>query len=137
MAEPRLESPARYRMEDRMLFFFVPSLLLAGLSIWLQHQYGKNLTGLLAVVSVLMASSPYLATIAVAFLYFREERDEFQARMLSGAMLWGIGATLTVTSVWGVMEQFRLVPIFHVGWVMPLFGMFYSVALAVQRWRYK
>ena len=124
-------------MEDRMLFIGLPSFLLAGISIWMHHIYGKNLAGLLEVVCVLLGSAPYLAFIALFFLYFREERDEFQARLLSGAMLSSIGGTLTVTSVWGVMEQFHLVPIFQVMWVMPMFGMFYSVALAVQRWRYR
>lgn len=137
MSNPRVESPAKYRMEDRVLFFVVPSLLLAGISIWLQHHYGGNLTGWMTAVCVFLASSPYLAFIAVSFLYFREERDEFQARLHSGAMLGGIGATLLVTTVWGVMEQFHLVPVFPVMWVMGMFGIFYSVALAVQRWRYR
>ncbi len=52
-------------------------------------------------------------------------------------MLGGMGATLLVTTVWGVLEQFHLVPEFRVMWVMGLFGIFYSVALAVQRRRYK
>jgi hypothetical protein len=133
----QVESPAKYRMEDRMLFIGLPSFLLAGVSIFLQQHFGKDLTGLLAAACVLLASSPYIAFIVLFFLYFREERDEFQARMLSGAMLCAIGATMLVTSRWGVMEQFHLVPVFHVGWVMPMFGIFYSVALAVQRWRYR
>jgi hypothetical protein len=137
MSKLEPESPAKYRMEDRMLFFFVPSLLLAGIAIWLQHIYGTHPAGLLAVVCVLLASSPFLAMIAICFLYFREERDEFQVRLLSGAMLGGIGGTLLVTTVWGVMEQFHLVPAFPVMWVMGLFGVFYSVALAIQRWRYR
>lgn len=132
-----IESPAKYRMEDRVGYIGLPSILLAGISIWLQQHFGKDLTGLMAAVCVLLASSPYIAFIVLFFRYFREERDEFQARMLSGAMLGAIGATMTVTSVWGVMEQFRLVPILHVGWVMPMFGIFYSVALAVQRRRYR
>jgi hypothetical protein len=137
MAERRAESPAKNKAEDRILFIGLPSLLLAGISIWLQSLYGDHPTGLLAVVCVLLASSPFLAMITIFILYFREERDEFQARLQSGAMLGGIGATLLVTTVWGVMEQFHLVPEFHVMWVMGLFGMFYSVALAVQRRRYK
>lgn len=132
-----VESPAKYKMEDRALFIVVPTFLLAGISIWLQQHFGNPLSGFPAVLCVLLASSPYLAFIGVSALYFREERDEFQARMLSGAMLCAIGATMTVTSLWGVMEQFHLVPILHVGWVMPMFGIFYSVALAVQRWRYR
>jgi len=132
-----LESPAKYRMEDRILFIGMPSILLAGISIWLQHHFGGNLSELMKVVCALLASSPFVAFIAVSFLYFREERDEFQARLHSGAMLGAIGATLLVTTVWGVMEQFHLVPIFPVILVMGLFGMFYSVALAIQRRRYK
>ena len=139
MKKAEVESPAKYKMEDRVLFIGLPSFLLAGISIWLQQHFGhgQDLRGLLAAVCVLLASSPYIAFVAISFMYFREERDEFQARMLSGAMLCAIGATMLVTSVWGVMEQFRLVPILHVGWVLPMFGIFYSVALAVQRWRYR
>lgn len=137
MSNREVGSPAKYRMEDRMLFIGLPSMLLAGIAIWLQHLYGTHPTGLLAVVCVLLASSPFLAMIAICFLYFREERDEFQARLLSGAMLVGIGATLSVTTVWGVMEQFHLVPEFPVMWVLGLFGIFFSAALAIQRWRYK
>jgi hypothetical protein len=124
-------------MEDRFLFIGVPSLLLAGIPVWMQQHFGKNLTGLLAVVCVFLYSLPFLTMIAVTFMYFREERDEFQTQLLSGAMLCGIGGTLLVTTLWGAMEQFRLVPVFHVMWVMPMFGMFYSFALAIQRWRYR
>ena len=77
MAKQNVGSPARYKMEDRMLFIGMPSLLLAGIAIWLHHLYGKNLVGVMAVVCVLFASAPYLAFIALFFLYFREERDEF------------------------------------------------------------
>lgn len=132
-----VESPAKYRFEDRMLFIGLPFFVLAGVSIFLQQHFGKDLTGLMAAMCVLLASSPYIGFIVLFFLYFREERDEFQARMLSGAMLCALGATMFVTSLWGVSEQFHVLPIFHVGWVMPMSGIFYSIALAVQRWRYR
>jgi len=137
MAKQNLGSPAKYKLEDRMLFILMPSFLLAGIAIWLQHLYGDNPTGLLAVVCVLLLSSPFLAMIAISSLYFREEKDEFQVRLHSEAMLGGIGATLLVTTVWGVMEQLHLVPKFQVMWVMGMFGVFFSVALAIQRWRYR
>lgn len=131
------QSPAKNKAEDRVLFFGLPSILLAGVSIVLQQHFGLALRGMLAILCVALASSPYLTFVAIFFLYFREEKDEFQARMLSGAMLGAVGATLMVTSVCGVMEQLHLIPILHVGWVMPMFGIFYSIALAVQRWRYR
>jgi hypothetical protein len=137
MAKQNLGSPAKYKLEDRMLFIGLPSMLLAGFAIWLQHLYGDNPTGLLAAICVLLASAPFLAIIAIFSLYFVEEKDKFQVRLRSGAMLGGIGATLSVTTVWGVMEQFHLVPEFPVMWVMGLFCMFFSVALAIQRWRYR
>ena len=137
MAKQNLASPAKYKLEDRMLFIGLPSMLLAGIAIWLQHLYGNNPSGLLAVVCVLLLSSPFVAVIAISFLYFREEKDEFQVRLHSEAMLGGIGATLLVTTVWGVMEQLHLVPKFQVMWVMGMFGMFFSIALAIQRWRYR
>ena len=131
------QSPAKNKAEDRVLFFGLPSFLLAGVSILLQQHFGVVLGGTLAILCVLLASSPYLVFVAIFFLYFREEKDEFQARMLSGAMLSAIGATMMVTSVCGVMETSHLIPMLHMGWVMPMFGIFYSVALAVQRWRYR
>jgi hypothetical protein len=45
MAKQNLGSPAKYKMEDRMLFIGLPSMLLAGFAIWLQHLYGNNPTG--------------------------------------------------------------------------------------------
>jgi len=52
-------------------------------------------------------------------------------------MLWGTGATLLVTILWGAMEQFSLVPIMPIRWVMPLFTIFYAIALRILRWRYR
>jgi len=103
----------------------------------LQQHFGMALKGMLAILCVSLASSPYLVFVAIFILYFREEKDEFQARMLSGAMLGAIGATMMVTSLCGVMETFHLIPMLHIGLVMPMFGIFYSIALAVQRWRYR
>jgi hypothetical protein len=131
------QSAAKNKAEDRVLFLVLPSILLAGVSIVLQQHFGMALRGILAIVCVMLASSPYLAFVAIFFLYFREEKDEFQARMLSGAMLGAVGGTLMVTSVCGAMETLHLIPMLHIGWVMPMFGFFYSVALAVQRWRYR
>jgi hypothetical protein len=137
MAKRDVGSPAKYRLEDRSLFIVVPSFVPAGIAAWALHHYGINPTGLLAVVCVMLFNLPFLALIAVYFLYFKEERDEFQTRLLSSSMLWGIGVTLLVTTLWGAMEQFRLVPVMPVSWVLFLFMFFYVVALMVLRWRYR
>lgn len=137
MAEPKVDSPAKYRLEDRSLFIVAPSFVPVGIAAWALHHYGICPTGLLAVVCVLLFNLPFLALIAVYFLYFKEERDEFQMRLLSSSMLWGIGATLLVTTLWGAMEQFRLVPVMPVSWVLFLFMLSYIAALKVLRWRYK
>jgi len=39
-------------------------------------------------------------------LYLAEETDEFQKNLAVQSMVWGIGATLSVTVTWGFLENF-------------------------------
>lgn len=47
-----------------------------------------------------------LATIAVMGLYLKEETDEFQRNVMVESTLWGLGLTLSITSVWGMLEMY-------------------------------
>ena len=70
-----------------------------------------------AVFLSILPSIPILAVIVIVGMYLREERDEFQRQMLVQALLWGMGGTLAITSVWGFLENFhqaRHLPSFYV-----------------------
>jgi hypothetical protein len=137
MSNPRVESPAKYRAEDRVFFIVLPTFLPVCIAVWLLQHFSIHPTGFLAVVFVLLFNLPFLAWMVIIALYLGEEKDEFQSALLSRAMLWGTGATLLVTILWGAMEQFSLVPIMPIRWVMPLFTIFYAIALRILRWRYR
>jgi hypothetical protein len=52
-------------------------------------------------------------------------------------MLWGIGATLAVTSVWGFLENFVQVVHFDLYLVFPLFWFFVGIFSPVLKARYR
>jgi hypothetical protein len=137
MSSPRVDSPAKYRFEDRFFFIVLPLLVPGSVASWFIHHYHVTPRGWLAVACVLLFNLPFLAFGANFVLYFREETDEFQSQLLSRALLWGTGVTLLVTMLWGAMEQFGLVPIMPVRWVGFLFMVPYVIVLSILRRRYR
>ena len=112
-------SPAVRRYMKR----FLPSMLLyvvvltgSILAIKRLHPEGPLLWAL-AVAPAL----PILAVIAVMGRYVVEETDEFLRMMAVQAMLWGIGVTLAVATVWGFLENADLVPHVSSFLMFPLF----------------
>jgi hypothetical protein len=57
-----------------------------------------------------------------------EEQDEFQRMVVVRAMLWGIGLTLAITTVWGFIETFANAPHFPLYLVFPLFTSLFGLA---------
>ena len=66
-----------------------------------------------------------------------EEKDEFQRNLYIQALLGGIALTLSLTTVWGNLEDFVHVPHLDLIWVYPLFWIFVLVAFPVVWLRYR
>ena len=137
MSNPEVGSPAKYRAEDRFLFIVVPSLVPLYVAAWVLQHFRIHPTGFLAVVCALVFTSPFLAGIAIYAIYLGEEKDEFQRTLLSRAMLWGTGVTLCVTTVWGTLENFGVVPALRANLVIVLFTIPYLIALKILHRRYR
>lgn len=102
---------------------FVPSMLL----------YVAVLVGSLFVIKRLHPDGPLLWALAVAPAlpillviavmgrYLVDETDEFLRSMAVQSMLWGIGITLAVATVWGFLENADLVPHLSSFLMFPLF----------------
>jgi len=134
----RVGSPAKYRFEDRFLFFIVPLFVLDGvLGFWGFHYHHLHPTGALAVLCAALQSSPIIAFIFIVALYLAEEKDEFQKAVLVQSMLWAIGATLAVTTFWGSMEKYSQAPHMDISWVQFLFWAVMIIAIVANRWRYR
>jgi hypothetical protein len=94
-------------------------------------------TGAVAYLLAVLPSIPIIGTIAAVGLYLAEEKDEFQRTVLVQSMLWGIGATLAATSVWGFLENFLAVPHMDLFLVYPLFCFFVGIFMPTLKLRYR
>jgi hypothetical protein len=52
-------------------------------------------------------------------------------------MLWGTGATLAATTVWGFLENFVHVPHLQLFLVFPLYCFFWGISSSLVQLRYK
>lgn len=105
------------------------------LSVW-EFRHGHP-TGALAYLLAVLPSLPIILGLVVVGLYLAEEKDEFQRTILVQSMLWGIGATLAVTTVWGFLENFVQVVHFDLYLVYPLFWFFVGITTPVVKARYR
>jgi hypothetical protein len=65
------------------------------------------------------------------------EPDEFARSLMVQSMLWGLGVTLSVTTVWGFMENFAAAPHLDLYLVFPLFMIAFGLAQPLVRARYR
>ena len=134
----RIKNPARYRMEDRVLFIGMP-LIVANITMafWGFGYRHLHPTGVLACFLAVVFALPCLAFIAIFGFYLKEEQDEFQRDLWVQALVWGIGATVTITSFWGTLVEFEVVKGLKLMFVFPLFMLITCVARLVLRLRYR
>jgi hypothetical protein len=125
-------------MDDRTLFFIVPLIIaVLFLAIWgFGYHHIQPDTGMANLIVFLLALM-YIGFIVNFGMYLAEEKDEFERTVLSQAMLWGVGATMIVTSFWGVMELFDKVRHLNPLYFVPLFCLFMSAARILIRRRYR
>lgn len=120
-----------YRFTVLMLFYVV--FLVAAVWTFSRH----DPAGLPAYSLALLPASPIVAMLVVVGLYLAEESDEFLRNLFVQSMVWGIGATLTVTTVRGFLELFVPVPHLQPYLVFPIFWAFVGVATCILRLRYR
>jgi uncharacterized YccA/Bax inhibitor family protein len=130
-----MNSPAVRRYLVRFAIAMVLYAACLVLSIWLfvHHHPTGPLAWLLAVLPAL----PIIGQLAVFGMYLSEEKDEFMRNLQVQSLIWGIGATLTVTVVWGFLESFVHLRHLDLILVYPLYCGLSGIALAVQQMRYR
>ncbi|MGB0082989.1 MAG: hypothetical protein WBP90_15800 [Terracidiphilus sp.] len=134
---PYVSSPARYRFEDRVLFFFLPSIFLfLILRVSLDH-FHLHPTGVWAVLCAAVASLPFIAVIFSVGFYLAEEKDEFQKSLFVQSILWGFGVTAGVAVLWFTLGTFIHVPRMNFVSGAVLFDLAFLVSFWVNRWRYR
>ncbi|MGA3344087.1 MAG: hypothetical protein ABSC76_04370 [Terracidiphilus sp.] len=96
-----------------------------------------HLTGALAYLLALLPALPVVATIAVIGLYLAEQKDEFLRGLLIESMLWGVGATLALTTVWGSLQKFAHIRGLDLFLVYPICCVFVYLARFIVKLRYR
>lgn len=101
-------SPATRRYLRR----FIPTMIVYVVAVmgvsWAFDSF--QLTGPVAWALAALPALPILAVIVIMGLYLKEEGDEFVRNVLIEAILWGIGVTLAVMTVWGFLEIYAGAP---------------------------
>jgi uncharacterized membrane protein len=131
----RTNNPAYRRYLRRFTWsmaYYVATLTLS-VTVFL-HQ---RPTGPLAWALAVLPALGIVGTVAAFALYLKEETDEFQRAVAVHSILWATGATLSVTAMWGFLEDFvhaaHLDPI----WVFPMFCAFWGLATPLVMRRYR
>ena len=99
---PNTKAGRRYnrRLAITMLFY----LAFMFLAQWSFHHLHP--TGFIVYLLAVLPALPLVASLAVVGLYIADETDEFERSILVQSILWGLGATLSVATVWGFLEDF-------------------------------
>jgi hypothetical protein len=98
---------------------------------------GGKLVGPLLWIVAAAPAIPILGVLAVMGLYLKEEPDEFERAVQVEAMLWGLGAVLAVTTVWGFLSNAGVVPAPPLFLVFPLFCLSWGISQPFIRRRYQ
>jgi hypothetical protein len=133
MSAPRTPAQKRYlRRFLPTMAAYVAAVFAVSFGFKLLHP-----TGVLAYALAVIPGIPILGVIAVIGLYLAEEKDEFQRSVLVESMLRGIGFTVALCTVWGLLEIYVGVPRLWVFMVGPIFCGAYGLATPLIRLRYR
>lgn len=94
-------------------------------------------TGLLAYALAILPALGIIGQMAAFGLYLAEEKDEFQRTLGIQSMIWGIGATLSVTVTWGSLENLVHVRHLDLTLVYPLYCVLTGISYGFVRARYR
>lgn len=123
----------------RYLKRFIPAMIAYAvlLSASLYGVVQLKPTGPLLWLLGIAPALPVIAVIAIMGLYLAEETDELLRRILVEAMLWGMGVTCAVCTIWGFLENVDALGHFPLYLVFPMFCGSFGLAQPFVRRRYQ
>ena len=128
-------NPAIKRFNRRFMVAMALYIAIMLLSVWAFKIYHPS--GGIAYILAVLPSLPILGMLAMVGMYLTEEKDEFLRNAQIQALIWGMGATLAVTTVWGCLEDFAHVRHMDLVLVYPMYWFFVGVSTVLVKLRYK
>jgi hypothetical protein len=110
-------------------------LLFLFLSQWTFHHLHP--TGLIVYLLAVLPALPLIGSLAIVGLYIAEESDEFERSIIVQSMLWGLGGALSVSTIWGFLEDFAKAPHISTFYVYVFFWIFMGISQPFIRMRYR
>jgi hypothetical protein len=127
--------PASLRYNKRF-FSAIAIYVVAQLGVtWIFKHFHPG--GFKAFALALLPALPVIAIVIIAAFYIREETDEVEKALFNEAMVWGIGVTLSLATLWGFLEAFGQAPHADGYLAFPVFCFCAGVARCLIRRRYR
>jgi hypothetical protein len=120
-----------YRLAPTMALY----LLFLFSSQWTFHHLHP--TGLVVYLLAVLPALPLVGTLAIVGLYIAEESDEFERSIIVESMLWGLGGALSVSTIWGFLEDSAKAPHISTFYVYIFFWIFMGISQPLIRLRYQ
>ena len=120
-----------YRLAPTMAVY----ILFLFIAQWSFHHLHPN--GLIVYFLAVLPALPLIASLVIVGLYIAEESDEFERSILVQSMLWGLGGTLAVSTIWGFLEDFAKAPHISTFYVYVFFWIFMGISQPFIRLRYR
>jgi len=100
-------TPAQRRYNRRVLWL---SLVYALLLFGAVYAFRRDLlAGPVAWAAAILPALPIVGIFAAIGLYLAEEQDEYVRMLMVRQTLWASGFALSLATIWGFLESFRLV----------------------------
>ena len=123
----------------RYIYRLAPTMadycLFLSIARWTFHHHHP--TGLLVYLVAILPALPLVGSLAVVGLYVAEESDEFERSIIVQSMLWGLGGALSVSTIWGFLEDFANAPHISTFYVYIFFWIFMGISQPLIRLRYR
>lgn len=120
-----------YRLAPTMVIY----LVLLFLAKWTFHHLHP--TGLIVYLLAILPALPLIGSLAVVGLYIAEEADEFERSIVVQSMIWGLGAALSISTIWGFLEDFAGAPQVSTFYIYFSFWIVMGISQPFIRMRYR
>ena len=120
-----------YRLAPMMALY----LLFLFIAQWSFHHLHP--TGIAVYLLAILPALPLIGSLALVGLYIAEESDEFERSIVVQSMIWGLGGSFAVSTIWGFLEDFAKAPHLPTFYVYVFFSIFMAVSQPIIRLRYR